>query len=114
MKNKSIKVLLIATVIFSIVPFIIYYYQIMTGILPDPDVWYLSSNHGPWRGGLEGLLVFKPLFILILISIFYLFKNVLKYREIKDKKILAWLCFLLVIQILSVILQLLVMTWTID
>ncbi|OHA58448.1 MAG: hypothetical protein A2571_01560 [Candidatus Vogelbacteria bacterium RIFOXYD1_FULL_44_32] len=112
MKNKAVKNLYLITGLFSIVPFFIYYWEAMRGRLPDPDVWFMDSNHGPWRYELQGFLVLNPILLLLLITGILFLKNVFKLKENKDAAF--YLGSLIVIQILVLLLQLFVMGWTID
>lgn len=110
MKHKQTKYLYLLTSIFGIAPFIVYFWERAKGILPSENVWYDQiTNHGPWREGWEGFLVFDPILILIFITVAILLGN----NSLKDAE-KKYISVLLALQILTFLLQLFVLTWTID
>ncbi len=75
-----IKLLLFLTVVFSLLPFALYRYERVMGIIPTEEEWFSAGgNHGPWWGELAGMTVGYPMLILAMITaiwgLFYAFKN---------------------------------------
>ena len=97
-------------------PLIIYCLEINIGLIPSKQVWFAQeSNHGPWRdGSLEGLLVVKPLAILLVVTFVHLLKSLFGYKSYQNPKGLSYLLLVLMIQITMIFIQLAYLVWTID
>lgn len=115
MESKTTRYLTISTIMFSVLPFLVYCFEVSKNILPDPDIWYGANNHGPWReGSWEGLILLKPLVFLILITFVFLIKRIIKTEQVSKKKEIIFFVGLILVQIIMLFLQLFVMAWTID
>lgn len=92
------------SVLFAILPFLIYGAERLIGMLPSEEAWYSSdANHGPWRWGWESLFVYYPTIILLILNIFFLLK------PSRNKRLIV-----ISIQLVSLAFQLYFLTWTID
>jgi len=93
-------------------PFVLYVLERIVGSLPSEDVWYRAGiNHGPWRGRVEGLLIYYPLLALLVVTL-----GIFISKSIKNKTwgLLGFGLLLSAIQIAVLAAQMYFLTWTID
>src|SRR4051812_35692592 len=59
--------LLLGPCVFCLIPILIFLLSRLTGSLPSHEEWLTNfgENHGPWRWGLQGMLLWLPQLILI-------------------------------------------------
>lgn len=105
--------LFLATVIITILPFIIYGVERILGILPNKQEWYspLGNYHGPWRYTVEGVLMWLPFYSIVpfsvviglILSVFY-----------KKFSYVIRTIFLVVVQIILFLIVSISLFWTID
>lgn len=126
---KKYKFLILFTLIFCLLPFVIYYFERATGMLPSMEEYYepgglgFGANHGPWRNGdgPEMFLMHLPLFSMAIVTIVFFFREVVnlfdhgnhengKYRITE----IGYLLLLLFIQFCFWLLQLIHLGWTVD
>lgn len=93
------------TAIFGVGPFLIYYLEKIYGVLTTPDEWYVNGgNHGPWRYGPEGIMLYTPIFFLIMVTV---------VRFIPAKNKIKFGCLILA-QIFLLLAQFWFLHWTVD
>jgi uncharacterized membrane protein YphA (DoxX/SURF4 family) len=65
-----VNLFLILTVALGGLPFLVYFIERKLESLPTADSWYATgTNHGPWRGGIEGLTIYYPLLALLIVTL---------------------------------------------
>ncbi len=63
--TKALAWLFWLTVAVGAVPFLLFYWQRYTGVLPSQAEWLAEGyNHGPWRWQWEGFTVAYPVLVL--------------------------------------------------
>jgi heme/copper-type cytochrome/quinol oxidase subunit 3 len=60
--------------------FSLYFFQRVTGILPDQATWFKNTNHGPWHMRLEGCLVCLP-YLLVFIPLTFVVGIIVTIKE---------------------------------
>lgn len=100
------------TIFFGVLPFLVYFMERRLGYLPSSEIWYSGGiNHGPWRSGLESVIIFYPLLMLVVATV-----GMFLFRGLKNKSfgLLFVGLALILIQISFLFLQMYYLTWTID
>lgn len=115
MNTQRIKLLFTLTyltIVFGLLPFIIYFVERSMGWIPDVATWYAAGvNHGPWRSAPEGLTIIYPLVLLIATTLV-----MSAYKSWKSKELRPLLIgiALVIVQTLALFAQMYFLTWTID
>lgn len=110
--DRETRVLGILTLIFAVMPYVIFVVERWVGQLPGEMAWLdLGWNHGPWRWQVEGFTLFYPLIILALVTILLTVWQGLRKRELRP---VAHRAVILTAQILLVMLQGTTLFWLID
>lgn len=113
MHNLKFSHLYIAlTALLGGLPFALYVFERTTGALSSEEIWYRTGvNHGPWRGGVKGLTIYYPIFILMIVTL-----GVILLRGVRDKKsnLLAFCLVLVSVQVAIMFAQMYLLAWTID
>jgi hypothetical protein len=109
---KFPKVFALMSVVLGGLPFLIYLVERNLGSLPTSESWYATgANHGPWRNGAEGLTIYYPLIVLLVVTVV-----AFASRGVKDKQrsLIAFGLFLVIIQLAILVAQMYLLTWTVD
>jgi hypothetical protein len=109
--TRSIIFLSVLTLIAGGLPLLIYFSERVSGILLSENIWYESGvNHGPWRSGIESMLVYYPLILLLSFTIIFSIIQAIK----KNWTIFRNSMLICIIQVILIFLQMYYLTWTID
>jgi hypothetical protein len=66
-----------------VLSFSLYFFQRITGLLPDQITWFRQANHGPWDMRLEGILVCFPyVFVFIPLTFIIGITLIIKTRRL--------------------------------
>jgi hypothetical protein len=110
--DSHVKLFLILTVVLGCLPFLVYFIERTLASLPTADAWYaMGTNHGPWRNGIEGLVIYYPLLALLVVTL-----AISISRSVKNKqwRLLGLGLLLAIIQIAFLGAQMYFLPWTID